>query len=503
MLPRVRAACAAVGPLMRIPPTAAPRPISFPPPATVVPGSGELCEFDARQLIDAYGAGRVNPCTVIDALLARVTDIDGGVGAMWAMDEVGARRAAMESTHRWQSGTARPLDGVPIVVKDLLDTAGLATTGGSGWLTDRVPTENAAVVAAVHRAGAIVIGKTATFELGCGDESTPFGTVRNPWNRAHTTGGSSAGSAAALAMRFAPLAIGTDTGGSIRIPSSYCGVTGLKPTLGRLSTVGLLGLAPSLDAPGPMARSAADVSLLFAAMTAAESSHAQPVGVEPYDSYLHGVRIGLPTGWLMAVLTEEVAEAFELAVDCLARLGATIVPVELTVAQHGAPLSWLITMYEAAELYADVSRDLLTPAFRGRLEVGDRIAASDYRAAMEARQRLTWRVVSAFDGLDALVVPGSVSTAPRFDDLYGDVAGVAATWPDVHARTMALWNVTGFPSVNVPIGHGAGRLPIGMQIVARHGADETCLALAVAYQTATDHHLRSPDCNNGSWKAEK
>lgn len=446
------------------------------------PSADGALDLDAAALLVAYAAGAVAPGDVVDACLARI-DADA-LGSIWAVDRAGARAAADASAARWRAGVARPLEGVPLVVKDLLDTAGLATTGGSRWLAGRVPTTDAAVVAAARQAGAVIVAKAATYELGCGDHDIPFGPVRNPWDPSRITGGSSAGSAAALASRLAPLALGTDTGGSIRIPSAWCGTVGLKPTLGRLSTTGLLGLAPTLDAPGPMARTAADAAQLFSALTGGS-----PLTPSPS---LAGTRIGVLGGWFTDVLAPDVAAAFDGAAATLRDLGADLVVVDIAAAAHGAPLSWLITMAEAARTYASAPRDLLSPAFRGRLVVGERIDAATYASALRARRALTVAVVDAIGGCDVVVAPTCVSTAPPFDDVDRPVAGVPVTWPDVSARTVALWNVTGLPALSVPIGFGTDGLPIGMQVIGPPWSDERCLAIGTTFQLATGHHLSSP-----------
>ena len=441
--------------------------------------------LDAGSMLAGFAAGVFTPAAVVDDAIARIGALDpdpaSGLGAMLAIDAVGALAAAERSTRRWQAGVPRPLEGVPIVVKDLLDTAGLATTGGSRWLTGRIPTVDAGVVAAVRNAGAVVLGKTATFELGCGDEAMPFGPTRNPWHREHTTGGSSAGSAAALAARYAPLALGTDTGGSIRIPSSYCGVVGLKPTLGRLPSDGLLALAPTLDSAGPMARTVADAALLFGVL----DPFARPLPEVPT------MRVGVPRGWFTDVLASDVAAAFDDAVAALSTLPVEVVRVELPHVAHGAPLSWLITMFEAAVTYADAPWDMFSPAFRRRLEVGNQISLSAYHDALIARRRLADEMTAGFGDCDVVVVPAAVSTAPPRDHLDRPVDGHQVTWADVSARTMAVWNVTGLPALAVPTGFADG-LPTGMQIVARPHDDERCLALGLAYQQITDHHLAAP-----------
>jgi aspartyl-tRNA(Asn)/glutamyl-tRNA(Gln) amidotransferase subunit A len=455
------------------------------------------CDLTATELLAGYAAGTADPLAVVDACLARIERVDGHIGAVMTVDEPGALAAATIAAARWRAGTARPLEGVPFVVKDLLDTAGVRTTGGSRVYATRVPPADAAVVAAVRAAGGIMLAKTSTYELGCGNEQGAFGVVANPWNVEHTTGGSSSGSAAALAARMAPLALGTDTGGSIRIPSAWCGVVGLKPTLGRLPATGLLGLAPTLDTPGPMARTAADAALLLAALAPRPNPRLDGARVGPHPDAssgegLDGVRIGVATGWLVEVLAADVAAAFVAAVETLRRLGAELVPVEIAAAPHGAPLSWLITMAEASMTYAGVPRDDMTPAFRGRLEVGDRVDRDTYLAALRARHTLAAQVTADLAPLDAFVVPTCVSAAPRLDDMDAPVAGVPVTWPDVSARTVALWNVTGLPAVSVPIGFNTCGLPLGMQLAGIPYSDERLLAIAATYQAASEHHRAVP-----------
>ncbi len=451
------------------------------PPASNGDGSMEL---DASELLARYAERSLTPGEVVEHCLGRLAD--DADGAIWSIDVAGALAAGERSASRWATGTARPLEGVPVVVKDLLDTAGMTTTGGSRWLADRLPQQDAAVVAALRAAGAVVVAKTSTYELGCGDEQIPFGVTRNPWDRTRITGGSSAGSAAALAARLAPLAIGTDTGGSIRIPCSWCGVVGLKPTLGTLSVDGLIGLAPTLDSPGPMARSVADVALLLRTLTG------RPSAPQTALTSLAGRRIAVLRGHFSELLEPDVAVSVEAALATLTSLGAELHPIEIPVAVHGASLSWVITMAEAARTYDAVPRELLSPAFRARLETGERIDHQTYLGALLARRALTEQVIESLAAYDAAVLPANLSTAPPFDDVDRVVAGVEPNWPDVTARTFALWNVTGLPALAVPAGFGTDGLPIGIQFVGLPHHDEALLAIAASFQRVTDHHLQRP-----------
>lgn len=446
------------------------------------PVAAAHADLGAVELLESYAAGSATPGQVVEACLDRIESLDGDLHAMLAVDGGAALAAAERSAARWRAGVALPLDGVPVLVKDLLDTAGLVTTGGSLWLAGRVPGRDAIAVAAVRRAGGVVLGKTSTYELGCGNEQMPFGVTRNPWDATRITGGSSAGSAAGLAARYAPLALGTDTGGSIRIPSAWCGVVGLKPTLGRVPLDGILALAPTLDAVGPMARSAADAAALFAIISGSPPKLAIPAQL----------RVGVPRRFFTEVLADDVAARFEEALADLALVGFDVVDVDVPGVEHGAALSWLITMYEAARTYAAAPRDQLSPTFRGRLDVGDRVGDDVYRSALRARRGLTGTVIAGFGDCDLLAVPACVSTAPPFDDVDRPVAGVPNTWPDVSARTMAVWNVTGLPALALPVGIGIDGLPIGMQLVGRPYADELCLSAGAAFQAVTQHHLLAP-----------
>ena len=441
-------------------------------------------DADAVGLLAAYADASLDAGDVVATCLERMAADDSG--AVWAIDAAGAQAAAEHSAARWRDGTARPLEGVPVVVKDLLDTAGLTTTGGSRWLVDRVPDRDAAVVAAVRAAGGVVVAKTATYELGCGDEQIPFGPVRNPWDASRITGGSSAGSAAVLAARLAPLALGTDTGGSIRIPSAFCGTVGLKPTLGRLSCDGLVALAPTLDTPGPMARTAVDTALLFAVLAGHDSDRSD-FGVAHRTARRRARRVvhrrpGRRRAGRVHDRRAGPRRARGRAGSDRDRRGGRRGPDEH--ADH------------AGRGGRDLCATRRARCCRRRSVSASSSATPSTRRPTATRcvdgGRSPHAVADAIGSCDVVVAPACVQTAPPFDDVDRPVAGVASTWVDVTARTMALWNVTGLPSVAVPIGFGDDGLPIGMQVAGPAFADERCLAVAAAYQTVTDHQRRPP-----------
>jgi aspartyl-tRNA(Asn)/glutamyl-tRNA(Gln) amidotransferase subunit A len=427
----------------------------------------------ASDLLAAFASGARSPVEAVDDAFERIDAADGMINAMLTLDTDRARADALASEARWRSGAARPVEGVPVVVKDLIDTAGLRTTGGSAMHAARVPNVDADVVARVRAAGAVIVGKTATFELGCGDEHTAFGVVHNPHDLSRTTGGSSSGSAAALAASYVPLALGTDTGGSIRIPSSYCGVVGLKPTLARLPRAGVMELSRTLDMPGPMAANAVDAALLFAAM--AETAPAARIA-------LTGLRVGVVRPWFCDLLAPDVSRAFEAALVTLRAAGARVEDTAIEGAQRSPTDSFFITLHEAVQLHAGTERSAFGDRFRDRLYDGDAITTEMYEGAFADRARFIADLDELFRRFDVLVVPGSVSTAPPLDQLDQPVNGVPRTWGEVNARTMAMWNVTGLPSLCLPIGRGDDDLPIGMQIVSPLGHDERSLGVAMALE---------------------
>ena len=231
-----------------------------PEPEPVSPG-GELTSLSVAALLKGYGTGAFDPVDAVDACLARIDEIDGAVGAIVTRNDASARVQAARSAQRWRDGTARALEGVPIGVKDIIDTAGLCTAAGSPLFAGRVPSADATVVARLRDAGAVILAKTTTPEFAFGDEAGDG--VRNPSAPGRWAGGSSSGSAAGLAAGLFPIALGTDTGGSIRVPASYCGVSGLKPTFGRVPRDGVFGVSWTLDHVGPMARTVADLGLVL------------------------------------------------------------------------------------------------------------------------------------------------------------------------------------------------------------------------------------------------
>ena len=451
---------------------------------------GDLTDLSAAALLDGYQTGAFNPVEMVDACLTRINDTD--IGAAVTRDDDAAREQAARSAQRWRRGDAGPLEGVPVGVKDIIDTAGLATTAGSNLYAGRVPPADATVVARLRDAGAVILAKTTTPEFAFGDETGDG--VTNPAAPGRWAGGSSSGSAAGLAAGIFPVALGSDTGGSIRVPSSYCGVSGLKPTFGRVPRDGVFGVSWTLDHVGPMARTVEDLELVLSVI--AGRSQADPYSstsaVGDYRSIgasVQGLRVGVPDGWLPEGSSPGVAQALSAALALLEQSGCTVETVPFPHAELAGIIAWVITVVEFAAHHASNLHRMgeFTPSAACRLAAGARTSAADYLRALRARSLVQRDLDAAFERVDVLVTAATPTSAPNpatfFDD--GD-----RLWLDKVARNFLPFNVTGNPALVVPVGSDEGR-PAAVQIVAPHHNDALCLQLGRALQS--DGVPASPD----------
>ena len=451
-----------------------------------------ISALTASELLDQYRSSELNPSEVVETCLARIDDTNGHLHAVVTRCDEAARAASEESSRRWETDKARPLEGVPVAVKDIIDTADVATTAGSPIFTGRVPEQNATVVDRLEAAGAIVVAKTTTPELAFGDESGD-GCV-NPWAPGRWTGGSSSGSAAGLAAAQFPIALGTDTGGSIRVPASYCGVSGLKPTFGLVPRGGVFQISWTLDHVGPMARSVTDLALMLAVMAgpdrrdAHSSSHPVPDFLTATTESVEGLRVGLPDGWLAEGCSPDVLAARDEAVAALEDQGALIQPVHVPTAQMAGAIAWLITVVEFAaehdERLHDVSQ--FTDSAAQRLVAGAQTSASDYLRALRSRHRVQQDFDKVFNEVDAIITPATPTCSPEMSTFFDDGDRL---WLDKVARNLLIFNLTGMPALVVPAGLSDG-LPTAIQIAAPPHADSLCLRVGAAFQRATDHHIR-------------
>ena len=456
-----------------------------PPPAR----GDHPAALSAAALMEGYRTGAFDPVEVIEICLARVSDADAAAGAVVTRNNGEARVQAIRSAERWRSGSAGPLEGVPVGVKDIIDTAGLATAAGSSLYAGRVPSADATVVARLREAGAVILAKTTTPEFAFGDEIGD--RVVNPNSPGRWAGGSSSGSAAGLAAGLFCVALGTDTGGSIRVPSSYCGVSGLKPTFGRVPRDGVFGVSWTLDHVGPMARTVEDLGLMLGVIAGGSDTdpYASDQPVPDYGALtrsIRGTRVGVVDGWLLEGSSPGVAAALSGALARLKEVGCTVETVPFPHAELAGIIAWVITVVEFAAHHASNLHRIgeFTPSAACRLAAGARTSAADYLRALRARGLVQRDLDAAFERVDVLVTAATPTAAPDpatfFDD--GD-----RLWLDKVARNFLPFNVTGHPALVTPVGLDEGR-PAAVQIVAPHHHDALCLRAGVALQIATQSH---------------
>ena len=432
----------------------------------------------------------ISPREVVEAYLVRVRAFDPLLDAYVTLLEGEARADAAAAEAEIMRGRHRgPLHGVPFAVKDIIDVAGVATTAGSRVHAGRVARRDAACVARLRAAGAIPLGKVATYEMATGGPSfdLPWPPARNPWHLDHTTGGSSSGSAAAVAGGLAAFALGSDTGGSIRVPASYCGLAGLKPSFGRVATEGVAPLSYSFDTLGPLCRTVEDCALIMRALIA-PGAHEPPVAIGEPEQGLAGLRIGLVRRFHAGGrAADAVTGAIERALAVFRDLGATIQDVPLSPLEDYGACSRVMVLAEAFALHEQNLIHRLNSfgeVFRYRVLPGVLVREADYVAADRLRRKLTDEMLTAMSGVDVLLSATTVGPAPAFATLK--LAGRLSPFPT------APFSLTGVPAVSVCNGFDQQGLPLGMQIAGQPFDETMVLRVAHAYQGATDWHERRP-----------
>ena len=438
--------------------------------------------------------GDLSPLELVEAYVARIRRLDPQLNAFVTVTEeraVGRARAleAELAGGRWRG----PLHGIPIALKDNIDTAGVRTTAGSAVFADRVPDEDAEVVTRLEAAGAIVLGKLNMHEFAYGGTSAFAwsGPVRNPWDVDRIPGGSSGGSGAAVAARLCAGALGTDTGGSVRIPAAHCGIVGLKATYGLASIRGIVPLGVSLDHVGPMCRTVADAALMLQAMAGYDPRGIASIEAEipDYASALRrptlALRLGVPRTFYEDV-DPQVLAAVERALGVLGDLTAGTRDVELPALPEARTVGVEAYAYHADLL--DERRDLYDPSTLERIEGGAEMSAADYA---EARYQLTLvrkAIAAVFDDVDVLVTPTLVQLPVSIEEARASPLEVTG----ILIRNTAPFNGYGTPAITVPCGFSREGLPIGLQLCGRALGEVDVLALAHAYEQATDWHERTP-----------
>jgi aspartyl-tRNA(Asn)/glutamyl-tRNA(Gln) amidotransferase subunit A len=494
--------------------------------------SDELTRMPMEQVGALVAKGKVSPVELVEAYLGRIEKLNPKLNAYITVMAEAARgeaRAAEEEIRRKKY--RGPLHGFPIALKDNIYTKGVRTTAGSKVLAEFVPDTDATVVERLRAAGAILLGKTGMHEFAYGVTcDNPFyGPVRNPWDTTRIPGGSSGGSAAAIAAGMCAAALGSDTGGSIRIPAALCGVVGLKPTFGRVSCYGVIALCPSLDHAGPLARTVGDAAILLEAIAGEDArdfttsrqpklgkldplwaekvrgargegrGKVQGKGGSKKRGPAAGMRLGWPKHYYFERVHEEVRAAVEAAAKVYESLGAEVIEVELPRLRDPDVPRSLIALPEARAYHermgwyparaADYSEES-----RKRLEAGGEVKASDYVRAWEVKQEFLADHAAAFAQVDAILAPTVPAVAPPIGASSVRVGGVSAAHPagdDENVRSAMLrlnrpQNLTGLPAISVPCGFTRAGLPIGMQLVAPAWEEAELLRIARVYEQATE-----------------
>lgn len=453
--------------------------------------------------------------------LDRIAQQNSTYNCYISVDDQGALSAADAADAAIADGANGALLGVPFAHKDIFCTQGIKTTCGSKMLDNFIPPYDATVVAKMKADGAVMLGKTNMdeFAMGSSNETSYFGAVKNPWDLDTVPGGSSGGSAAAVAARLAPAATGTDTGGSIRQPAALCGITGLKPTYGRVSRYGMIAFASSLDQAGPMTRTAEDAALLLNSMSGhdAKDSTSTDIAVPDYTATLNqpikGLKIGLPKEYFDDRLDTAMASKVQAALAELEKLGAVLVDIELPNSALSVPAYYVIAPAEASsnlsrfdgvrygyrcdnpkdleDLYTRTRTEGFGDEVKRRILVGAYALSAGYydayyRKAQQVRRLIKQDFVSAFEKVDIIAGPTSPSPAFKFGEKGDDP--VAMYLEDIY--TIAV-NLAGLPAMSLPAGM-MNNMPVGLQLVGNYFAEQQLLNAAHQFQTVTDWHQQSP-----------
>lgn len=455
-------------------------------------------------------SGLITPTELVLETLEQIDKYDNEIQAFVTVTRDQALAEAEQAEQEIRTGLYRsPLHGIPVAIKDLVAVKGVRLTAGSRVLADHIAQEDATVVELLRKQGAIIMGKTNTFEFAYGPYSPP---TRNPWDLARTTGGSSGGSAAAVVAGMSLGAIGTDTGGSIRIPSACCGATGLKPTYGRVSCYGVIPLSWSLDHVGPIGRSAEDCALLFDAIAGYDPRDPNSISGPPLAPgrstatliggaekrgplSLQGLRLGVPRSAFVEPLHPEIQLAWRSALLVLEEEGAQITNVDLprpTMELYRAIQMPEATLAHAQKGWLSERRNLYTERVLTRLLQGQEVLAVDYLAALHERRVLSSRFRAIMQNVDAFILPTLPLPAILSEQAAQDIEinGVIENATTAYLRLTMPFNLTGLPTVSFPCGFTANGLPMSLQAAGKPFEEGTILRIAHAYQQLTDWHRR-------------
>lgn len=478
-------------------------------------------DLTVAQLAQGLRDKHFSSTELTEAYLARIDALGDKLNAFITVDAQGALAAAAAADRRLAAGKGETLTGIPLAHKDIFCTEGLRTSCGSRMLDNFVPPYDATVVRQLREAGAVMLGKTNLdeFAMGSSNENSFYGPARNPWDPQRVPGGSSGGSAAAVSARLVAAATGTDTGGSIRQPAAFCGITGLKPTYGRVSRLGMVAYASSLDQGGPMAQTAEDCALLLNAMAGHDPQDSTSADVGNTDftaelgSSLEGLRIGLPAEYFGDGLDQATGQRVRDALGVLEARGATLVDISLPHSSLAIPAYYIIAPAEAStnlsrydgvryghrcedpadldDLYTRTREEGFGDEVKRRILVGTYALSAGYydayyRKAQQARRLIRDDFLAVFEQVD--VVAGPTTPGPAFELGAKTDDPVAMYLEDIY--TLAV-NLAGLPGLSTPAGF-VGGMPVGLQLIGRHFEEGRLLNVAHQLQQATDWHTQQP-----------
>ncbi len=486
----------------------------------------DLTHAKISEIATSIRSKKVSAVEVTKHFLSRIEKIDKQLNAFITVNARALDEAKKVDAEVAQGKNPGLLAGVPIAVKDLLCTEGLKTTAASKILANFIPPYDASVVARLRAHGAIVIGKTNLdeFAMGSRNETSAFGNVKNPWNPEYVPGGSSGGSAAALAAHLAPGAIGTDTGGSIRQPANFCGVYGIKPTYGRVSRYGIVAYASSLDQAGPMAHTTEDLALMlesfagFCKQDSTTSSAAVPKWSKNLKDDLSGVRVGLPKEYFAAEIDKDTQRVVEQAIKTVERRGAQLVEVNLPLVKYAVPIYYLIATSEASsnlarydgvryghranmqehnaksidELYSISRGEGFGSEVKRRIILGTYALSSGYydayyQKACQVRNLLRAQFLNAFEGCDVMLSPVTLSPAFKIGSRVKSVLEMYMN--DIFTTST---NLTGLPGMSVPCGFSDGGLPIGVQVTGKYFDEQSLFNVSYTLEKHLEKPARQP-----------
>lgn len=473
----------------------------------------EIQSMTAKELGGQIQAGKLSAVEAADAFLDQIDRVEQKVHSFVSVDREDVKRRAQEVQKKIESGQLTgPLAGVPVAVKDNICTKGIKTTCSSRMLENFVPTYTAEAVRKLEEAGAVILGKTNMdeFAMGSTTETSYFGPTKNPWNQEHVPGGSSGGSCAAVAAEECPFALGSDTGGSIRQPSSFCGVVGIKPTYGTVSRYGLIAYGSSLDQIGPVARDVTDCALILETIAGHDPKDSTSIRRKSYDftsaltDDVSGMRIGIPKGYFGDGLDAEVGEKILEAVRTLERKGAVVEEFDLDLIQYAIPAYYVIASAEASSNLArfdGVKYGYRTRDYEGlhnmykksrsegfgaevkrRIMLGSFVLSSGYYDAYYLKALRTKALIKkefdkAFASYDMIAAPAAPTTAPKIGESLSDPLKMYLG--DIYTISV---NLAGLPGITVPVGTDAKGLPVGMQLIGNCFEEEKILRAAYAYE---------------------